>query len=142
MAYSDQLKSPKWQKKRLEILNRDNFKCKICGDIETQLHVHHKKYIKGCKAWEYPDDNFVSLCCHCHLVTEFLKESGIVIISIKQPYRDNILVTCVYIDILDSLNISLLFINKLNEITLIKEIAEYDMDKFSELFNSARKLIK
>jgi 5-methylcytosine-specific restriction endonuclease McrA len=31
-TYSELLKSPKWQKKRLEIMSRDKFTCKKCGD--------------------------------------------------------------------------------------------------------------
>ena len=30
-TYSDKLKSPKWQKKRLEVLNLRGFKCEKCG---------------------------------------------------------------------------------------------------------------
>lgn len=46
-SYSDKLKSPKWQKKRLEIMRRDKFRCRLCKDEETQLSVHHKEYING-----------------------------------------------------------------------------------------------
>lgn len=53
LTYSDKLKSPKWQKKRLEIMKRDKFACKLCGDTETQLHVHHKEYINGNDPWDY-----------------------------------------------------------------------------------------
>ena len=61
MNYSEQLKSPMWQKKRLEILNRDNFTCQDCGDTESQLQVHHKSYVFGNKVWEYDNDNLVTL---------------------------------------------------------------------------------
>ena len=64
--YSELLKSPKWQKKRLEILSRDNFKCKCCGDEETQLQVHHLEY-KG-KPWEVDSSKLVTLCADCHLI--------------------------------------------------------------------------
>lgn len=66
MNYSDQIKSPKWQKKRLEILELRGFKCEICSDEENQLHVHHRFYIKGRKAWEYDNDVFQVLCHKCH----------------------------------------------------------------------------
>ena len=46
MKYIDKLKNPKWQKKRLEILNRDEFKCCYCNDTETELQIHHLKYTK------------------------------------------------------------------------------------------------
>lgn len=66
MTYAEQLKSPKWQKKRLEILERDNFTCLACGDTEKQLHVHHGIYIKNKMAWEYDGNTLHTLCCVCH----------------------------------------------------------------------------
>ena len=67
--YSEYLKNPKWQKKRLEILSRDNFSCVVCGkgiETDTSLHVHHLSYMKGRMPWEYDNSNFVTLCEHCH----------------------------------------------------------------------------
>ena len=69
MEYKKLLLNPKWQKKRLEILQRDNFSCVVCGngiDTDTQVHVHHLSYRKGCMPWEYDNSNFVTLCEHCH----------------------------------------------------------------------------
>lgn len=66
MTYAEQLKSPKWQKKRLEILERDNFECQSCGCEDKQLHVHHKSYEYGKLAWEYDSINYISLCHYCH----------------------------------------------------------------------------
>ena len=60
--YYELLKHPKWQRKRLEIMGRDGWKCTVCGDTETELHVHHKEYIWGRKPWEYPDEIFETLC--------------------------------------------------------------------------------
>lgn len=74
MNYSEQLKSPMWQKKRLEILNRDNFTCQDCGDTESQLQVHHKSYIFGNKVWEYDNDNLITLCETCHSCLTDLKK--------------------------------------------------------------------
>jgi len=71
----EQLARPEWQKKRLEILNRDEFKCQSCESKEKTLHVHHKIYLKGRMAWEYEDDNFETLCKDCHTETEQCKES-------------------------------------------------------------------
>lgn len=64
--YSDQYKHPNWQKKRLEILQRDDFTCIYCNDKELTLHIHHKIYIKGHKPWEYDNNNFITLCENCH----------------------------------------------------------------------------
>lgn len=66
LTYAQQLKHPKWQKRRLEILSRSDFTCRMCGDSDTTLHVHHKHYIKGRMAWEYSDREFVVLCEPCH----------------------------------------------------------------------------
>jgi len=55
-----------WQKKRLEIMQRDEYSCVSCGDDQKTLNVHHKTYRKGADPWEYEDDNFVTLCEECH----------------------------------------------------------------------------
>lgn len=66
MTYSQKLKDPRWQKKRLEILNRDNFTCRCCGDSESTLHVHHKMYISGRDVWDYDNMLLITLCELCH----------------------------------------------------------------------------
>lgn len=66
MTYAEKLKDPRWQRKRLEILNRDNFTCRICRDTKSTLHVHHEKYFKNTEPWDYPDDNFKTVCNTCH----------------------------------------------------------------------------
>lgn len=68
-SYSEKLKDPRWQKKRLEIMQRDNFQCQACCDDKETLHVHHSYYEKGKEPWEYPDDSMRCLCevCHTHM---------------------------------------------------------------------------
>lgn len=66
MNYLEKLKSPKWQKKRLEILERDNFSCRCCGNSESSLHVHHTKYIVNTDPWEYENESLITLCENCH----------------------------------------------------------------------------
>jgi len=65
-SYSELLKDPRWQKKRLKVLERDEWKCNKCGDKSQQLHVHHKKYIHGKKPWEYTFNMLETLCAECH----------------------------------------------------------------------------
>lgn len=75
-TYSDRLKDPRWQKKRLEIFSRDNFACRFCSSDKKTLHVHHKYYEKGVEIWDYPDRAFLSLCEDCHKSEEIqLKEN-------------------------------------------------------------------
>jgi len=66
-AYSKKLKDPRWQKKRLEIMQRDRFSCQSCGDTESMLAIHHRWYDKGREPWDYPDNALVTLCESCHL---------------------------------------------------------------------------
>lgn len=65
MTYQEKLKDPRWQKKRLKILERDDWACQKCFDTESTLHIHHR-YYKKCEPWEYPDDALVTLCEECH----------------------------------------------------------------------------
>lgn len=73
MNYSEKLKSPKWQKKRLEVLSRDNFTCCKCDDTETELHVHHLKYNGEPHEAELSD--LETLCKHCHYFFTFYEKS-------------------------------------------------------------------
>ena len=47
MEYAEKLKDPRWQKKRLEILERDAWVCQKCFDTKSTLHVHHRIYNGG-----------------------------------------------------------------------------------------------
>lgn len=72
--YTELLSNPQWQKKRLKIMERDNFCCVNCGDDRTTLNVHHKKYITGKKPWEYKDEDLITLCITCHSIIESKKK--------------------------------------------------------------------
>jgi hypothetical protein len=65
-SYSELLRDPRWQKKRLEVLSRDNFTCQHCDETTKTLHVHHCYYERGRKPWEYDAPSLVTLCCDCH----------------------------------------------------------------------------
>jgi len=65
-SYSDKLKDPRWQKKRLEIMQRDKFMCRECGDTDNTLNVHHLNYIHGMQPWEYDNSDLKTLCELCH----------------------------------------------------------------------------
>ena len=59
------LKNPKWFARRKEILELDEYMCRNCGN-DQNLQVHHKNYINGLKAWQYPDSLLITLCNKCH----------------------------------------------------------------------------
>lgn len=66
LAYSEQLRHPNWQRKRLEALEAAGWQCWNCGDKETTLNVHHRRYVKGRMAWEYDLSELAVLCEPCH----------------------------------------------------------------------------
>lgn len=68
--YYEKLKDPRWQKKRLEVMDRAGFKCQTCLDKTNTLNVHHIEYVKGFQPWDYPLDRLVCLCEKCHNTIE------------------------------------------------------------------------
>jgi hypothetical protein len=66
LSYKEQLAHPNWQRRRLEMLSASGWKCAHCGGDEQQLHVHHRRYVKGRMAWEYGDGDLTVLCAGCH----------------------------------------------------------------------------
>lgn len=64
MNYSDKLKDPRWQKRRLKIFERDNWACVACGRTDQTLHVHHNTYVG--EPWDAPDEALKTLCEGCH----------------------------------------------------------------------------
>ncbi len=75
MNYAEKLRDPRWQRKRLEVLNRFDFTCVVCNSKNRTLHVHHSYYLKGRDPWEYPTEHFWCLCETCHdQVTEAIEK--------------------------------------------------------------------
>jgi hypothetical protein len=72
-SYGELLKDPRWQRRRLEILNRANFACESCDAADRTLHVHHRIYRKGAMPWEYEDYELIALCESCHAVEHELR---------------------------------------------------------------------
>lgn len=65
MTYKEKLLDPRWQKKRLQILDRDGWRCRVCSNEKANLQVHHVIYAK-LDPWEYPDHLLQTLCRDCH----------------------------------------------------------------------------
>jgi len=66
MTYSEKLKDPRWQRKRLEILQRDGWKCVVTGLSNQTLHVHHKRYFGN--PWDCPDEELETICEPVHSI--------------------------------------------------------------------------
>lgn len=63
-AYGEKLLDPRWQKRRLEIFERDEWVCRGCRRASRTLHVHHLWY--DGEPWEVPDNALLTLCAECH----------------------------------------------------------------------------
>jgi 5-methylcytosine-specific restriction endonuclease McrA len=66
VTYAEKLRDPRWQRRRLEIMNRDGFKCAECHNTRRTLNVHHKWYDRGVSPWAHSDECLVTLCEECH----------------------------------------------------------------------------
>lgn len=66
MSYEEKLLHPKWQKRKSEILERDNYTCRSCGRTDITLHAHHIVYFPETEPWNYKDDALITLCEICH----------------------------------------------------------------------------
>jgi len=91
--YSTKLKDPRWQKKRLEILQRDEWTCQLCDDTKSTLVVHHKRYIAGREPWDYPNELLITLCETCHEVEMDNGQAD----DLKAMVQENFLSTDIYI---------------------------------------------
>lgn len=80
-TYSEKLRDPRWQKKRLEVLQEHDFMCDLCLDTTTELQVHHISYEKNKEPWEYDNSSLDVYCKHCHYLTELLKLDNVKILS-------------------------------------------------------------
>ena len=83
-AYAEKLKDPRWQRRRLEILERDDFSCQACGAEDKTLHVHHKWYVG--EPWEAPDEALETLCEPCHTSgnTAWIAESKLLLQELER----------------------------------------------------------
>lgn len=73
-TYSEKLKDPRWQKMRLQVMERDDFTCRDCKSKTETLNVHHSHYRKGAEPWDYEDRFLITLCEECHKEAEAHRE--------------------------------------------------------------------
>lgn len=72
--YWQLLRDPRWQKKRLEVMDAAKFTCEHCGEDGSTLNVHHKLYRKGAMPWDYEAHELQCLCEDCHSVDHALSD--------------------------------------------------------------------
>ena len=73
-TYWEKLKDPRWQKKRLDVMNRDGFACRHCGSKRKTLNVHHLFYVFDCDPWDYEEKELITLCASCHLAEQQFRD--------------------------------------------------------------------
>jgi hypothetical protein len=66
MTYSEKMKDPRWQRKRLEVFERDRWICQKCSSGKDSLTVHHLCYLQGVEPWDHPMELLLTLCERCH----------------------------------------------------------------------------
>lgn len=102
MTYEEKLLHPRWQKKRLEIFNRDKFSCVCCKDKGTTLHVHHTLYIDGYEPWDYPNHTLFTYCERCHnsehLIGNQIQDYLIELIKEKPLFIKQLAQACILIE--------------------------------------------
>lgn len=65
-TYYEKLKDPRWQKLRLQVFERDEWKCTRCGEKKKTLSVHHWSYSKSGNPWDVGIDDLDTVCEYCH----------------------------------------------------------------------------
>lgn len=128
VSYSHKLQNPKWQRKRLEVLQRDNFSCKICKENNSTLHVHHLKY--NGNPWESDLKELTTLCKDCHKLIHDLEDSGDTgwKLITKEIIYDQ---SCYYIFFEDVVLVKLT--NESHIVSIEKKSIEYLSKKFNEI---------
>lgn len=126
-TYSEKLRDPRWQKKRLEILNRDNFTCLLCQDSDSTLHVHHLSYHGN--PWDAPSDKLQTLCQDCHkVVSQTESINYIPILKFKDKYK-----TILFTGDVSDTGESFLTMYQLSPEAEIQSSFEFDYNDFEQL---------
>jgi hypothetical protein len=73
--------NPRWQRRRLAIMKRDEFTCRYCGNETTELHIHHLIDLNGRNPWESEDDHLLTICATCQTDEENLKSDDHMLIG-------------------------------------------------------------
>lgn len=139
-SYSEKLKDPRWQRRRLEILSRDQFTCRECFSKEKTLHVHHLAYVSGKEPWDYEDSILLTLCetCHADIEQSQIKQCEELLFLFKTKLPDSFLRACL-IDILKWHEDTGGFVYSLWEASYKEENRLAVMDRLNEIFFSVYK---
>lgn len=78
--YQSQLRTIQWAMRSEQIKARDGYICERCGanHFKKRMETHHRYYIFGADAWDYPDEALTTLCIDCHRKAHLLERIPIV----------------------------------------------------------------
>jgi hypothetical protein len=131
MTYSEKLKDPRWQKKRLEVLEENEWRCEVCFDDAQTLHVHHDKYIG--EPWETPNEYLFVLCEECHSFIHKARIKAYEYINARnQKDYDNICMALEWVLVTNGLQLhgdkihgfAVKLINKIEDLSIAEFMAE------------------
>lgn len=79
--YRELLLDPRWQRRRCEVLMRDDFTCQECWTTNKTLCVHHNYYDKDLMPWDYRVDDewphaLETLCVDCHAYRDEIRRAA------------------------------------------------------------------
>lgn len=57
---------PCWEAKRLEIMERDHFRCRQCGVMNITIDVRSGHFQRLDTTMEFPDSQLITLCSDCY----------------------------------------------------------------------------
>jgi len=87
--YAQKLQDPRWQRKRLEVMQAAGWACVICGDKDEELNVHHPAYSAYHEPWEY--SNLQCICRTCHTIQHLPKQK--LMLHAKQMVTEHVVIT-------------------------------------------------
>lgn len=85
MSYAEKLKDVRWQRKRLELLEKSQWRCSniqlgTCPNYETPdkntLAVHHRIYLPKTEPWDYEAWAYQVLCDDCHKQAQLIMQQA------------------------------------------------------------------
>ncbi len=82
---------PRWQRVRLAILSRDEWRCRLCGTDSGKLSVHHIKYTTELP-WDESHANLIGICERCHERVRHCRttEEEVAFRKLIRPTKENV----------------------------------------------------
>lgn len=128
-SYSEKYRDPRWQKKRLEVMELAHWKCQCCGTETKELHVHHPRYRKNKDIWDYSTIELRALCLDCHsTLTDAINDVRSCSAWLSKPALDNLRMVGFVLDNLPPPYLA-------HYLSIIRSIADYALKSYENEIN-------